>query len=299
MKSYSIAHFGSSLRNDFDKYSDKDLLIVAEDWETVNKLKANYQNQGWSVSTYTYSKLEYLSKQGNLFVKHLQLEAKILQDSSCKLRDILNTYQVKESYNEELCESIKYFTMLKEIPDSKNGYAWFCDCLYVGLRNYLIFTFANKQVYEFSYLKLLKYLYQAKCITSFELGLLRELRVIKQNYRSNIKEEFPSEGFIKDIIKIFDKLKVLSHIKIVTKTHFSRHTESLIFNKKYNSYQKLRLFEGYCIAKEYQTTKLNKIISNPQFYTCKFKNDRYVMNLLKLIQQEPAKINIYGLHKII
>ena len=70
MKLYSIAHFGSSLRNDFDKYSDKDLLIVAEDWATVNKLKANYQNQGWSVSTYTYSKLEYLSKQGNLFVKH-------------------------------------------------------------------------------------------------------------------------------------------------------------------------------------------------------------------------------------
>ena len=34
MKNYSIAIFGSSLSTDFDKYSDKDLLIVAEDYKS-------------------------------------------------------------------------------------------------------------------------------------------------------------------------------------------------------------------------------------------------------------------------
>ncbi len=41
MKNYSVAIFGSSLRADFDKYSDRDLLVVADDFKTLEKLKKN------------------------------------------------------------------------------------------------------------------------------------------------------------------------------------------------------------------------------------------------------------------
>lgn len=71
---YSILIYGSSIRGNSDKYSDKDLLIVAEEYNVLNSLKDYYSQLGWSVSTYTYDKLNYLSINGYLFVKHLILE---------------------------------------------------------------------------------------------------------------------------------------------------------------------------------------------------------------------------------
>ena len=77
MKNYSIAIYGSSTRENFDQYSDKDILIVGESYKNIKTLKVEYENQGFSVSAYTYSKLNFMSLNGSLFIDHLVKESKI------------------------------------------------------------------------------------------------------------------------------------------------------------------------------------------------------------------------------
>lgn len=280
MKSYSIAYFGSSLRSDFDQYSDKDVLFVAEDWGTLKKLELLYKNRGWSISTYTYSKLEYLSKQGSLFVKHLQMDSKILIDQQNRLKNILQTYHPNDNYEEEIQNSIKYFNILKYVPNTAHGFAWFCDCFYVGFRNYLIFKAANSHAYEFSYLTLLKTL---ENITKDEYKTLKELRVIKRNYRIDIFDEFPSYEYFSKLLKLIYKLDLFHDVKLVPANSYSETIISFCTNEKYNSYQRLRLVEGIYVANGHYLPPIKKIISNPQLYACKLKNNSYVTKLLKQI----------------
>ncbi len=143
MKNYSVAIFGSSLRADFDKYSDRDLLIVANDYKTLKKLKKIYSKDSWSISFYTYSKLEYLSKNGSLFIKHLQKESKIIIDKKDRLIKILNQFNPKSNYKKDIQDCENYFDIIRTVPNTNLGYAWFCDSLYVGLRNYLVFKNAE------------------------------------------------------------------------------------------------------------------------------------------------------------
>jgi len=155
MKKYSISIFGSSLGPNFDKYSDKDLLMVSDSYSTLAELKKKYESEGYSVSTYTYKKLKYLSEKGSLFVQHLKVESKILIDYKDLLKSILDNHKEIQPSNEQIYDSIEYFNFLRIIPDSVIGYAWFCDCFYVGIRNYLILKSASERNYNFSFLSLL------------------------------------------------------------------------------------------------------------------------------------------------
>ena len=89
MKNYSVAIYGSSTRENFDKYSDKDILIVAETYREIKSLRLEYENQGFSASTYTYSKLQFMSENGSLFIDHLVKESQILIDLNGKFNLIL------------------------------------------------------------------------------------------------------------------------------------------------------------------------------------------------------------------
>ncbi len=284
MIKYSISIFGSSLRDDFDKYSDKDLLVVAEDFETLEKLKKQYSKEDWSVSYYTYSKLEFLSKNGSLFIKHLQKGSRSLVDHGSKLSAIISNFKSRDSYNTDYKESKNYFEIIKVIPDSKFGYAWFCDCIYVGLRNLLIFENAEQNVYEFSYLKLLDLLRENGKISKSESNILKELRVVKRNYREDILDEFPSKSFLQKVIPIAKKIGLIDSIDIIDSISFQKYVEEQINSKKFNPYQRLRLVEGYYSSQNHFIPELKKIISNPQFYASKLKDDDYTMQLILKIK---------------
>src|SRR5664279_4351930 len=105
MRNYSIALFGSSLRDDFDKYSDKDLLLVADSYSTIKKLKNKYETKGFSVSFYTYSKLEFLSKKESLFIEHLKREAFLFVDNSNRLADLLRNTPTITSSEDRIAEA--------------------------------------------------------------------------------------------------------------------------------------------------------------------------------------------------
>ena len=285
MKNYSVAIFGSSLRADFDKYSDRDLLVVANDYETLDKLKVKYSKDNWSISYYTYSKLRYLSENGSLFIKHLQNESKIIVDNESELNNILNSFNPKSEYKNDIQDSLNYFNILKLVPKTELGLAWFCDSLFVGLRNFLVFKNAEHGIFEFSFIKLLSILKVQGKITQSDINILRELRVVKRNYREDIFDELPSFSFIQKVIAIVKKIGILDSVKIVDSLTFQNSIDKIIIGKNFNPYQRLRLVEGYYCSQRLNIPELKKIISNPQFYASKMKDDAYTLNLISEIKK--------------
>jgi len=285
MKNYSVAIFGSSLRADFDKYSDRDLLVVANDYETLEKLKKTYSKDDWSISFYTYSKLEYLSENGSLFIKHLQKESKIIIDKNDRLIKILNQFNPKSNYKKNIQDCENYFDIIRTVPKTNLGYAWFCDSLYVGLRNYLVFKNAENGIFEFSFIKLLNLIKEQGLINQSDIQILKELRVVKRNYREDVLDELPSSSFIKNIIPIAKKIGILDSVNIVGSMVFQNNVDKSIITKNFSPYQRLRLVEGYYCSQELNIPDLKKIISNPQFYASKMKDDDFTMNLLLEIKK--------------
>lgn len=287
MKNYSVAIFGSSLRADFDKYSDRDLLIIANDFKTLESLKSIYSKDDWSISYYTYSKLKYLSINGSLFIKHLQNESQIIIDKNDRLEKILNQFNLKSNYKKDIKDCVNYFDIIKIVPKTTLGYAWFCDSLFVGLRNYLVFKNAENGIFEFSFIKLLNGLKEQGLINQSDINVLKELRVVKRNYREEILDELPSLDFIKKIILITKALGILKSVKFVDSKTFQSTIEKSIIKRKFNSYQRLRLVEGYYCSQELNIPELKKIISNPQFYACKMKDNDFTLNLISEIKKTP------------
>jgi hypothetical protein len=285
MKKNSIAIFGSSLRPNFDKYSDKDLLIVGESYSKINELKLEYELQNYSVSTYTYKKLQFLSDCGSLFIQHLKKESTILIDDNDKLKSILENHKESIPTKKQLTESIDYFNLLKSVPNSKWGYAWYCDCFYVGLRNHLILRSAIKGDYNFSFMNLIDDLLQSKEIDINEFEILRQVRVVKKEYRERIDEILPSKDFIMALVAIGQKLKLISSINFISCENFKLYVVSEVKKRKTNHYFKLRLFEVYYILTGQLNLKIDKYICNPQMYALKFKNTDFICKLIDDIEK--------------
>jgi hypothetical protein len=286
MKKYSISIFGSSLRPNFDKYSDKDLLIVSDSYSTLTKLKKKYEFDGYSVSTYTYKKLKFLSEKGSLFVQHLKVESQIMTDYNDLLKSILENHKETQPTNEQIDDSIEYFNFLKIIPDSVIGYAWFCDCFYVGIRNYLILKSASERNYNFSFLSLLNDLLKTKDIDSNDFETLRQLRVLKKSYREKIYDELPSKDFINALLNVGRKLNLLSFSNLETYDNYKTYLLNLVRSNDTNHYFKLRLIEIYYLLSGQRHEELDKIICNPQLYAMKFKDDKFIDRILTDIEKK-------------
>lgn len=286
MKTYSIAIFGSSIRPNFDKYSDKDLLIVSDSYFIINALRTKYEKDGYSVSTYTYKKLKYLSDKGSLFIQHLKLESQILTDYKGLLFEILENHNKSRPSLEQINESIQYFEFLKNIPDNEIGYAWFCDCCYVGIRNYLILKSAESKEYKFSFLNLIDDLLKTKVIDASDFEILRQLRVLKKNYRERINDELPSKDFINSLIKVGQKLNLLPSVNFQRIDSFNTNLLDYVSAKKVNHYIKLRLVEIFYLLSGQRFDELDKIICNPQLYAMKFKNNEFVNKIIAVIEEK-------------
>jgi hypothetical protein len=286
MKNYSVAIYGSSTRENFDKYSDKDILIVAEHYKELKTLKEEYEREGFSVSTYSYSKLKFLSKNGSLFIDHLVKESKILIDFNQNFSEILKNHISKKPSIKEFQNNKNYFKILEFVPNSKKGFGWFCDCLYIGFRNYLILKSAEKNNFNFSYLTLLEELKNDNTITDNEIEILRELRVIKRNYREKVNDELPSKSYVLNIIKILKRLDLIENTEILDKLDFQSFVEISMKNDELGHYQKMRLIEMYYYLNGNENKEIERIICNPQFYASFFKKEKYIQSIIEKITSE-------------
>lgn len=73
----SEALFGSAARRDGDRLSDVDYLIVGDDIPVLRRRKEWLQSQGFSVSDFTWTRLERMCAKQTLFSLHLKLESNL------------------------------------------------------------------------------------------------------------------------------------------------------------------------------------------------------------------------------
>lgn len=283
---HSILKYGSYIRGNSDKYSDKDILIVADKFEELNNLNNYYSNKGWSTSLYTYDKIEYLAKNGYLFVKHLINEGKIIEDENNILYNILQKFEERLDYTHEIKKSSEFINYLNIIPNKIESYFWLCDNIYVALRNLLIYKSALKNEFLFSYVDLIRSLLNEKSITKSEFDTLLQLRVIKSCYRNDYKDIYPSLDYTQKVISLANKLGLNLKIEFSTNMNCLKLVD---YPNIDSSYKKLRFIELILKNESIEDAYLTKCISNPQMYA----NSRHIEKIyMKTIAKIKTSHNI-------
>jgi hypothetical protein len=243
-----------------------------------------YESKGISVTFYTFTKLEFLSSKESLFIEHLKREAHLLFDEGNRLANLLlNTPTITSSQN-RLDESTKYFQPFDFIPKSSLGFGWYCDTFYVGFRNYLINLSALKGSYKFSFMDLLQEFYEDKQIDKDEFEILRQLRVIKRNYRTKQHDELPSVSYMHSLSTFMQRMNFIKSIKLVD-TEIRDIVKSRLIGADLNYYQKLRLIEIYYYSSEVNLPEIETLISNPNCYAFVLKNDEFIIKQVEIIDR--------------
>ena len=180
----SICVFGSYARNQNDIYSDKDVLIVADNKTIAKNIITQWDKNNWSVAFYTWKRLKKMSQKGSLFIQHLKQEGLILNDSDGRLAFLLTNYEPKNSYREDFFASEDLIRPLDRISGNFWQSQMQCDVLYTYFRNAGIFELATKGIYEFEYQKIIEQLANWYPISALGVQALLELRIIKTQYRA-------------------------------------------------------------------------------------------------------------------
>ena len=140
----SEAIFGSVARGTLDCLSDQDYLIVGDDPIRRSKRKAALEHQGWSVASYSWSRLRALIDKGALFIQHLKQEALIICDVDDRLKHEVSLFVPKPGYSREIEETVRLITSATSNVYTAIERAWASDVLAVAIRNLAILTLAER-----------------------------------------------------------------------------------------------------------------------------------------------------------
>lgn len=207
----SEAEFGSSARGDADALSDRDFLIVDDDVRVLRERSAALRAQGFSVASYTFRKLEHLSRLGALFIQHLRLEADVSVDRDGRLAHLLASFRPKLSYSAEIKDNSALAGLIARIPPGPVAEMWAADVLYVTLRNFGVLSLAERGRYVFAYDAILDALREEDVLDREAVANLRQLRFMKSLYRGDTTG---SDGVV--------GLKVRSALTGLPRGHFPR-----------------------------------------------------------------------------
>ena len=182
----SVCLFGSADRSSSDRLSDRDVLVTAKSLKRARPHVQELENTGASVALFSHARLERMSAAGSLFVQHLKMEGKIIQDAGHWLEDCLNDFSPKNSYEEDINRSFDLIRPLERIMNENSGRQLASDLGYVFMRNYAICRLASRKVYLFDYRSLLEELKGAQRFSDRCLNKLIDLREGKHAYRAGI-----------------------------------------------------------------------------------------------------------------
>ena len=205
----SVCIFGSAARNSLDKYSDRDVLIVASDGRRREELVGLWRDEGWSVAAYSPNRLRKMIGAGSLFVQHLRLEGRILADKSGWLVDALCGAVPKKSYQKDAAASAALARPIERLcPHAKIAEQLIsADVAYVALRNFGICYLADRKQLSFDYTQIVSRLSGDFGLSSAEKDLLASLRGAKALYRKGVGCA-DVEGSIEDLSVVLSKFFV-------------------------------------------------------------------------------------------
>lgn len=296
----TIVYYGSSVRGDNDRISDKDLLLISDNKNALETLKNQYESKGFSCSCYGWHKINQLVDKKALFIQHLKQESIILKDDSNRFNEILSSFQPSIDYSHDI-EATKYLALLTEkLINTPCCIGWALDILAVAFRNLSILTFANKGTYIFSYSNIIHEFRVKGDISEHEERLLHELRWHKSYYRNRFWDQLPELNYLLKIQNIIGRIFDINfESNLMDDSSFQRyclHSEKATMKSYW--YIKMRLFEGAFISlSQYvfnmnselfeRYLKIQETFTNPSCYHIFLADEATPLRfkLLELIQE--------------
>ncbi|MER9397941.1 nucleotidyltransferase domain-containing protein [Mesorhizobium sp. M0615] len=178
------ALFGSAARGDADALSDRDVLIVDDDVESLAIRSADLESQGASVASYTFAKLMALVACGALFVQHLKLEAQVTRDVGGRLTKLLADFSPRADYSTEIADNAALSALAGTVPTGARGLLFAADILYVGVRNHGVLSLAERGVHVYGFDAVTAGLESEGLVAPGGARSLAALRFLKCLYRS-------------------------------------------------------------------------------------------------------------------
>lgn len=178
------ALFGSAARGNADGLSDRDILIVDDDFELLAARSAELEAQGASVASYTFAKLTALAAHGSLFVQHLKLEAKLTRDRGGRLTRLLADFAPRSNYSAEIADNATLSALAGIVPTGTRGILLAADILYVSARNHGVLSLAERGIHAYAFDQVTAGLESEGLIATGGARALGALRFLKCLYRS-------------------------------------------------------------------------------------------------------------------
>lgn len=199
---FAIAHFGSHCRNDYDDSSDRDILLVCERNKRY-RLTRQYEERGFSVSSYSESQLNAMKKMGSLFLQHIKHEGSIVEDEDGEFGEFLDACDFVRPPLEELSRCRDSIGFILSWPENDNLLPWKVDVLYCLIRDLLIKRLAVGGSLAFGLEDICDRSAEEWAVSERALVGLRRAREIKNSYRAG---NMASDIDVKQVVSL---LKVL------------------------------------------------------------------------------------------
>ena len=202
----SLALFGSFARGDADVQSDVDILVVSNTWDNARPLVRRALNVGWHPTFFTWDRLAECARNGDPFVRHLQLESRILVDPDDRLSHVLSGFLRLPSYSSRLLKASEVFGALEYLPDHPGVILCLLDIAAVGYRSMAVARLADEGLDCFSTRSIHAGLSRVGALRRSDPDIYRELRRFKWIYRSRIMARPPRRGAVLNMLGTIDRI---------------------------------------------------------------------------------------------
>src|SRR2546430_1257078 len=125
----AVAYYGSLVRGDRDRFSDRDLLLVSDDEDALDAARVSLSMQGYSCACYDWGKLRLLASRKALFIQHLKQESRVIVDKGDRLKSLLNDYSPALSYSEQIGAARDLVSLTEYFPNTPYVIGWALDVL--------------------------------------------------------------------------------------------------------------------------------------------------------------------------
>lgn len=293
----SVCIFGSAARKSNDQMSDKDVLIVSNDCFRRQHMVEYWTKSGWSVASYSPSRLLKMIDAGSLFIQHLKFEGILLRDQHGWLERALQSAEKKNTYEADAKESVSLALPIERFASDaliqQNPIV--SDLAYVALRNFGICYLADKGEMVFDYHTIVEKISRDFGLSATEIKLAHSLRKGKSAYRSSGSYDEISNTVeeLRFVLSKFFQHRPLKNIQYGTPVRDLR-----------SGYATLRDFEAavvHTIDKEFDDTGIVgsngldhvlKLVRDPRTYAWDVRNlSQGVLESIRLNLESPKYQN--------
>ncbi|WP_426010735.1 hypothetical protein [Aeromonas salmonicida] len=259
-----IAEFGSKHNGLHNVYSDKDLLIISDDWEQIKKAANHYTNCGFSISTFHLDRALYLTKKGSLFFKHIIDESVVLYDGNKHLNSISHHWNARSNYTDEIESNLELLEILNYAPKCKYSNNYIADILIISIRNILIRKIASHGIYVFDWMGISKNALSLRYISLCDITLILYSRNLKNRYRSGYYDDIP-RCVIEQLVSLTSRI---SNNKISYRFVEDKQILSMPERLNNGSYKQLRALEALCCLYSFDPKmgKYLELIKKPNYF---------------------------------